>query len=190
MNSSKTRSVQPTDFENEFHLLLGRLVHAHARFDFGVGLQLNWLGSHCAVDVSKHLDPRRTSFSTRLQRLRKLVLVAFAPGGEILLSEFKAWFKRAEAATALRNGYVHGRWGVPGRLRFTETTTIADATPLLCFLPMSWNMSPGCDDLVIELTMDEFASQVNELKATFVEYFILCNENLRSVAPRANLEKI
>jgi hypothetical protein len=131
----------------------------------------------------KHLDPRRMPFIVRLQRLRKIILIAFAPGGDTLLREFKAWFKRAETATALRNSYAHGRWGVPGRHRFNENTTIADATRLLCFYPLGWDMSPEREDQTVELTMDEFASQVSEAEATFAEYFALCDANLRFVGP-------
>lgn len=36
-------------FYRDFHYLFGWLVHAHDRFDFNVGLQLNWMGSMYAV---------------------------------------------------------------------------------------------------------------------------------------------
>ncbi|CAG2154691.1 hypothetical protein LMG26411_04689 [Cupriavidus numazuensis] len=36
--------IAETDFESVFHLLLGRLVHAIARLDFNVGLQLSYWG--------------------------------------------------------------------------------------------------------------------------------------------------
>ena len=184
MKSRKSRAHPPTELDNEFHRLLGQLVHAHARFDFSVGLQLSWLGPHCAVDIAKHLDPRRTSFIQRLHRLRKVVLIAFAPGGNNVLNEFKAWFKRAESATALRNSYAHGRWAVPGSYRFTETTTMADATPLLCFVPVGWDMSPDRVDTTIKLTIDEFAEQVRDVQAIFGDYFAMCDRYMRFVVPR------
>lgn len=43
----KPASTQEDPFSDEFHRLLGRLIHSIARFDFTVGLQLNWLGPHC-----------------------------------------------------------------------------------------------------------------------------------------------
>lgn len=44
MTKKPRPTVQAVDpFSDEFHRLLGRLVHAIARFDFNVGLQLNWL---------------------------------------------------------------------------------------------------------------------------------------------------
>ena len=185
MTSKKQPKRSPTDFENEFHRLLGQLVHSHARFDFTLGLQLKWLGPHCAVDIATHLDPRRTPFIKRLHRLRKVVVIAFAPGGVEVLAEFKAWFKRAECATALRNTYAHGRWGVPGRHRFTESTRIADATPLLCFVPLGWDMSPHSADTTIELTLDEFAEQVREAEALFSQYYAICDKYIHYVIPRA-----
>lgn len=184
ISKKKRRTRLPSDFENEFHRFLGQLVHAHARFDFSVGLQLNWLGPHCAVDIAKYLDPRRVQFIQRLHRLRKIVLIAFAPGGDEVLTEFRAWFKRAESANALRNSYAHGRWGVPGRYRFTETTTIADATPLLCFVPLGWDMSPDRVDLTIELTLDEFAKQVADAETIFEDYFAMCEQYIQYVIPR------
>lgn len=184
MNSRKSAARPPRVLDNEFHRLLGQLVHAHARFDFSVGLQLSWLGPHCAVDISKHLDPRRTPFVRRLHRLRKVVLIAFAPGGNDVLNEFKAWFECAESATALRNSYAHGRWAVPGSYRFAETTTIADATPLLRFVPLAWGMSPDRGDTTIQLTIDEFAEQVRDVQAIFDQYFAMCDRFMHFVVPR------
>lgn len=142
------------------------------------------MGPHCAVDIANYLDPRRVQFIQRLHRLRKIVLIAFAPGGDEVLAMFRAWFKRAESANALRNSYAHGRWGVPGRHRFTETTTLADATPLLCFVPLGWDMSPDRVDQTIELTLDEFAKQVADAEAIFEDYFAMCEEYIQYVIPR------
>ena len=184
MTSKEQHKRSPTAFESEFHRLLGQLVHSHARFDCALGLQLKWLGPHCAVDISKYLG-RRIKFINRLHRLRKVVLIAFAPGGAEVLAEFKAWFKRAECANAMRNTYAHGRWGVPGRHRFTESTRIADATPLLCFVPLGWDMSPHSADTTIELTLDEFAEQVREAEALFSQYYAICDKYIHYVIPRA-----
>jgi hypothetical protein len=185
MPSKKQPKRSPTDFENEFHRLLGQLVHSHARFDFTLGLQLRWLGPHCAVAISEFLEPRSRTFIERLRRLRKVVLIAFAPGGDEVLDIFKAWFKRAECANALRNSYAHSRWGVPGRHRFTESTTIADATPLLCFVPLGWDMSADRADTTIELTLDEFAEQVRDAEALLAEYFEIFEKYVAYVIPQA-----
>jgi len=68
------RSQQRDPFEDEFHRLLGRLVHAHARFDFNLGLQLKWLGPYCQVDLGGLLDPQTSRLGERLKKLRQLVL--------------------------------------------------------------------------------------------------------------------
>lgn len=39
------REIADNDFASTFHLLLGRLVHAIARLDFGIGLQLRYWGN-------------------------------------------------------------------------------------------------------------------------------------------------
>jgi len=44
IKTSGRSNMRETEFEDEFHRLLGRLVHATARFDFNVGLQLNSFG--------------------------------------------------------------------------------------------------------------------------------------------------
>ena len=113
-----------------------------------------------------------------------MVLIAFAPGGDDVLNQFKAWFKRAESATALCNSYAHGRWAVPGSYRFTETTTMADATPLLCFVPLGWDVSPDRVDTTIKLTIDEFAEEVHDAQAIFGEYFAMCDRYMGFVVPR------
>jgi len=42
--TSGRSNMRKTEFEDEFHRLLGRLVHTTARFDFNVDLQLNSFG--------------------------------------------------------------------------------------------------------------------------------------------------
>jgi hypothetical protein len=63
--------MREAEFENEFHRLLGRLVHATARFDVNIGHQLNWLGIYYQVDVKELLNPCRTQLKQRLIALRR-----------------------------------------------------------------------------------------------------------------------
>ena len=76
-------------FQDEFHRLLGRLVHAHARFDFNIGLQLNWLGSYYQIDVAEQLDPRKAQLGTRLKKLKQLILDMYQPAGGRALDRFQ-----------------------------------------------------------------------------------------------------
>ena len=51
--------MAPEETEKQVHYLLGRLVHAFARLDLCVGLQLKWLGPYRGVEVGKLLNPRQ-----------------------------------------------------------------------------------------------------------------------------------
>ena len=105
---SPTPKPAPRDpFEDEFHRLLGRLVHAQARFDFNVGLSLNWMGPHYGREVTDLLDPINTLLGTRLRKLKALVLDAYEPAAKQALVDFKAWFEKADRARCLRNDYVN-----------------------------------------------------------------------------------
>ena len=64
----KPTNTQEDPFRDEFHRLLGRLIHSIARFDFTVGLQLNWLGPHCQQDVSGLLSARQAKLGERLKK--------------------------------------------------------------------------------------------------------------------------
>jgi hypothetical protein len=151
-------STSVDDFRDEFHRLLGRLVHAHGQFDFNVGLQLNWMGPYYGDDVAELLDPHKAQFSKRLKKLKQLVMNAFEPAGE---------------ATALRNDYVHGRWGVPGKFNFKPPGRMIDAEPLLTFVQLHWDMSPDRTDDSIVMTLAEFAEQVAIVERAFSEYWRL-----------------
>lgn len=171
--TAECKSTSVDDFRNEFHRLLGRLVHAHGQFDFNVGLQLNWMGPYYGDDVAELLDPRKSQFSKRLKKLKQLVMNAFEPAGKAALDEFAVWFKQAGEATALRNDYVHGRWGVPGKFNFKPPGRMIDAEPLLTFVQLHWDMSPDRPDDSIVMTLAEFAEQVGIVERAFSEYWRL-----------------
>jgi hypothetical protein len=165
-------------FVDEFHRQLGRLVHAHAGFDFNVGLQLNWLGRHCQIDVSELLDPRRSQLGLRLKTLKRLVLDVFGPAGENAAAEFEAWFDRADECRAVRNDYVHGRWGVPGEYDFKGEGRMIDAEPLLTFTALHWNMGPDRAEDSVSMRLGEFSSQVDTVERLFGDYFQLTQNHL------------
>lgn len=135
--AASTRAARSRPFVDEFHCLLGRLVHAHASFDFTIGLQLNWLGPHHEVKVHHLLDARKVSFSRRLAALKPLVLDLFEDAGACAREEFTKWFEKAEAMKALRNDDFHGRWGAPGR--------IVEGKPQLAFVALHWDLTPDRD---------------------------------------------
>ena len=69
-------NMRETEFADEFHRLLGRLVHATERFDFNVGLKINSFGIYYQRDVKELLDPGKTQLKVRLKELWKIVLKA------------------------------------------------------------------------------------------------------------------
>jgi hypothetical protein len=95
----------PAEIRHEFHCLLGRLVHAHARFDFNVGLHLKYLGGYYTVPVDDHLHPN-IPLDKRLKRLRKIVLAALEKADDEARLEIEGWFRKALENKNLRNDYV------------------------------------------------------------------------------------
>lgn len=165
-------------FTDDFHKLLGRLVLAHSRLDFNIGLQLLWMGPYCGVDVSECLDPLRTQYAQRLKKLRKLTLDIYEPAGAVFADKFHRWFDRAEDCRALRNDFVHGRWGVPGDYDQGDGTgAFSESGPLLTFVPLHWDMRPDRTDDSLKMTLEEFAGQVQGAEQVANEYFTLMEEN-------------
>lgn len=180
---SSRQGQQLSAFEAEFHRLLGRLVHAHARFDFNIGLQLNWMGPFYQEEVAELLNPLQAQLGKRLKKLKQIVLDAYEPAGEHALAAFAAWFQRADQARALRNDYVHGRWGVPGKYKFKPPGSMIDAEPLLTFVALHWDMSPGRPDSSISMSLEEFASQVAAVETLFAEYWQLTEKYKQFAKP-------
>jgi len=189
-DKKSTRQARQSDpFEDEFHRLLGRLVHVHARFDFNIGLQLNWMGPYYQEDVAELLNPLQTQLGRRLKKLKQLILDIYSPAGEEALTAFKAWFKRADEARGLRNDYVHGRWGVPGKYNFIPPGRMIDAVPLLTFVPLHWDTSPDRPDDSISMTLEEFASQVAAVEVLFADYWKLTKKYEQYAKPSRSLSQ-
>lgn len=170
------RRFRPRPSENpfleEFHRNLGRLVHAMASFDLNIGLQLNWMGPSLGVDVTAELDPKSTHLRQRLKRLKTLTLKAFAAAGEDAVIELRNWFDRADRARAIRNDYVHGRWGVPAGFDMDAEGRI-EGEPLLGFVPLRWDLTLGQPDRTIRMKMQDFARQVDAAERLLGEYIRL-----------------
>ena len=174
-------------FTDDFHKQLGRLVLAHARLDFNIGLQLRWMGPYCEVDVSEFLDPLKTQFAQRLNKLRQLATDIYEPAGAKFAEPFRNWFALADECRALRNDYVHGRWGVPGTFNFQDEGTLAEAEPLLEFVPLQWDLSADRPTGAITMTLDEFAKQVANTERLAADYFRLTEKYRESARwPKAS----
>ena len=158
-----------------FHLRLGRLAHASAQLDFNVGLALNWLGQHNSIDVDKLLDPKKTQLGQRLEKLEELIKKVYDQTKPQVASDFDAWFQRADKARALRNDYVHARWGMPGELK--------DEKPYVFFLVLNWDMSPSQPDKTIKLTFNEFDRQIKEVSELAGHFMKLRNRHAKHAIP-------
>jgi len=164
------------DFTNKFHQLLGRLAVAHARLDFNVGLQLNWLGSHLDVEVAHLLDAKKVVFSKRLKKLRVLVMELFEEAGSDALDEFRRWFARAERLKAVRNDYVHGRWGS------SRSEGPDGDTRVLTFVALHWDIDGP--DKSVRITLSDLEKQVKQMESLTLQYFHLEEKYLTYAKPQ------
>lgn len=160
-----------------FHLRLGRLTHASAQLDFNIGLALNWLGQHDSIDVSKFLDPKKTQLCQRLGKIQELMNKIYDQTQPQVTTDFGAWFQRADKARALRNDYVHARWGMPGELK--------DEEPYVFFLALNWDMTPGQPDKTIKLTLNEFDRQIEEVSKLAGDFMKLRDRHAKHAIPAA-----
>lgn len=188
-NQSDTLHKSAESFRDEFHNLLGRLVHAIARLDFNVGLQLRYWGCEDDPSINSLLKPRTARLDDRLKGLEHLITKACSQVGGEGLQELRAWFSRAHRARAIRNEYAHGRWGVPGRYQEAASGRYCDGTPLLLFIPLDWDMSPDRRDESIEMTLDEFATQVREAELLAGEYLKLTERYAGQAYPGQRLDR-
>ena len=160
-----------------FHLRLGRLTHASAELDVNIGLALNWLGQHNSIDVSKLLNPKKAQMCQRLEKLEELIVQIYDHTKPEVAADFGAWFRRTEKARALRNDYVHARWGMAGKLR--------DEEPYVFFLALNWDMSADQPDRSIKLTLKEFDLQIDEVSKLGGDFMKLKDRHAKHAIPAA-----
>lgn len=95
-----------------------------------------------------------------------------AAAGDGAARGLKNWFERADHARSIRNDCVHGRWGVPSGFEMDgEGRVIGE--PLLGFVPLNWDLTPGQSDQTTRMKMQDFALQVDEAEQLLNEYFSL-----------------
>lgn len=112
--------------QDRLHWLLGRLLHATARLDFCVGLQIRSLSADRGRPAKLSLAKQK--LNDRLRLLQELTEETFCHSDPLAKSAFDEWFGQAADARALRNDYAHGRWG-----------QVSSREPdLFSFIPLSW----------------------------------------------------
>ena len=186
-NFLMTGFLNGSEFKDEFHRLLGRLVHAISQLDFNAGLELNFWVREDDPALQKLLRRRTAKLDDRLKALEEIMIRACTSSGDEALQAFRDWFKRAHRAKALRNDYAHGRWGVPGAYRQAPSGRQCDAEPLLSFVPLNWNMSPGRSDNMVTMTLSQFEVQVSEVESLGSEYHALTKKHAGLACPGQRL---
>ncbi|CAN7330337.1 hypothetical protein LJR130_001759 [Variovorax sp. LjRoot130] len=132
--------------------LLGRLIHAYARLDHFIGLQLNWLGEYRGQPVAKLLR-KNVAFARRLKCLRQLAIETWGHSDPKVVDEFKAWFKEVERVQGQRNKYAHGRWGYM-RINTDEIE----------FVELSWESDPAKMKPAVKVALEDFRRLVGEVE--------------------------
>lgn len=139
--------------EDQLHLLLGRLVHAVARLDLVVGLQLKWLGPYRGQDVAELFETGQGSFRKRLNKLKSLSLETWGHADADARHAFSEWFARADAARGIRNDYAHGRWG-------RRSVRSDDFN----FVALGWELDSDKQPPEVVVQLDALAREVEEIE--------------------------
>jgi hypothetical protein len=168
--------VKPQELRDQFHLRLGRLTHASVQLDFNIGLSLHWLGSHNEIDVTSVLKPNN-SLKNRLKKLHQLIRLTFDQTKPEIAKSFADAFARAENVRALRNDYVHGRWG----FRFAQDEDVR----YVLFVALNWNMDADQHDTGTKVTFVEFDAQIAEVESVSDELGHLMDKYRKYAAPAA-----
>jgi hypothetical protein len=166
--------------EEQLHQLLGQLVHSFARFDFNVGLQLKWIGPYRGVEIDHLLVPR-VHFSQRFEALKPLLLEVYGSQDLHAHAAFTKWFARAEEAKAMRNGYAHGRWGIPSAFQ-AEPYEVE-------FISLGWELDPAKQPPAQRMRLDELAEEVRLIESLFAEFSNLERRFRRRATPPKRSEE-
>lgn len=148
------------DFDRDaLHLLLGRLIHAYARLDHFMGLQLKWLGEYRDRPVAELLR-KNVAFDRRLKLLHALSIETWGHSDAKVADEFRAWFKAVERVQKQRNRFAHGRWGYVHR-----------STGEVEFVDLSWETDPDKMKPAAKVALIDFerlAAEVERLGGEFI----------------------
>ena len=158
-------------------MLLGRLVHAVARLDLNVGLQLKWLGPYRGHNVSDLFSTGQGSFRHRLRKVKSLTIETWAHSDAEAQKAFSDWFVRAEAARGIRNDYAHGRWG---RRSFRNED--------FNFVALTWEMDADKQAPEVVIHLDELAQEVAEIERLAHEFVELQKRFENSALPSVEWE--
>ena len=145
-------SRRPDEPNDALHLLLGRLIHAYARLDHFIGLQLAWLGDYRGLVVAPLLK-NKIGFAPRFQALQKLALETWCHSDPKVADEFNAWFEAVKHAQAQRNKLAHGRWGY----MHSDSKEIE-------FVQLSWQIGSGGPKPAVKVVLSDFSRLVDDVE--------------------------
>lgn len=152
-----------------FHMRLGRLTHALAQLDQNVGLALNCMAKSHHLDISNLLDPAKARLSLRLNMLKKLLEISYGHQQPRFVADFADWHNCISHAHAIRNSYVHAKWGFRDLLDGEE--------PYVLLHALDWNMLPNQPDHSVKLALKEFDHQIDEISKLNIDFGKICDEH-------------
>ena len=155
------------DFDRAaLHLLLGRLIHAYARLDHFMGLQLKWLGEYRSRPVAKLLR-KNIAFDRRLKLLCQLSIETWGHSDVNVAEQFRAWFREVERAQKQRNRFAHGRWGYVQR-----------STGEVEFVDLSWETDPNKMKPTVNVALVDFERLADEVERLSGEFMALQDKHI------------
>ncbi|SEA67706.1 hypothetical protein [Variovorax sp. YR216] len=155
------------DFDRDgLHLLLGTLIHAYARLDHFMGLQLKWLGEYRGRPVTNLLR-KNVGFDRRLKLLRELSIETWAHSDAKIADEFRAWFKEVERVQKQRNRFAHGRWGYVHK----ESGEVG-------FVDLSWERDPDKMKPPVQVALREFKRLASEVECLSGQFMALQDKHM------------
>ena len=153
-----------TEIKDRFHLNLGRMVHATSLLDFNIGIALGWMGEYSGEDHTDLLVGT-TPLAARLKALQPIMVKMYEAAGKEAIAEIEAWFSKACGLKAIRNDYVHARWGLPG------DSDTDDA--VLTMLPMNWNFNSDQEAISSDVKLSAFGEQCASIEKLSGQFFEL-----------------
>ncbi|QDL39077.1 hypothetical protein [Rhodoferax sediminis] len=114
------------DLELQAAARVGQLAFAFTRLDFLLALSLRNLVSASSPDALNPLI-ERLGFKDKMDALRDVVASVLSDH-QNAVTEYQAWYARADRLRTTRNAFVHGRWGMQSRdTVFNASTKIGKA---------------------------------------------------------------
>ncbi|MCZ8292546.1 MAG: hypothetical protein O9312_03435 [Hylemonella sp.] len=164
-------------YEDAFYWYLGRLTQAAAALDAVVSMAIQWLEKYNGREADASLFKPNVPFAHRLTKLSEITKETFSHDQPEVSRDFSDWFERANKARALRNNYVHARWG----LRLPRD----GAEPDVEYIPLQLGIDPTVTEATTWITFSEFNQYIEEFRRLHVELNKLYDRHSAAARPAA-----